>query len=552
MPDLPSLLSTANTHARAGRFHEAAALMEDAARLAPADASIQLSLGMMRSTIGDFPAAEAALRRAAELAPRTPEPHLYLGIILANQQRIAEADAAYTAASRLAPGRPDIAHAWSRLLADTARADQAIAVIREALRAYPRDIALHDKLCGLLNYPADIPPAEVFAAHRAFGHLIGAPTPIHRISDFNPDRRLRLAYLSGDLREHSVSYFLEPLLEHHDRTRFEVFCYHVGAPDETTTPRLRSRVPHWRHLFPISDRDLASAIAADGIDILVELAGHAQGNRLAAVALGPAPILVSFIGYPNTTGVPAIRYRFVDAVTDPPDADALATETLIRLPGCFLCYRPYDDPPAVQPRDPGRPITFGSFNNLAKLSHAALDLWGRLLAGVPHARLLLKGRGLGDDSIRAHILSRLSAFGITPDRVELLPHTKTTREHLALYHHVDIALDPFPYHGTTTTCEALFMGVPVVTLAGHTHAMRVGASLLTAVNLAEFITTSDTAYIAAATALAASPARLADLRASLRSLLLRSPLCDGRAYAAKVETAYRSIWTAHGSANPRP
>lgn len=546
MPPMQSaqhLLLAANTHARAGRFAEAAACMEDAAKLAPNDASVFLSLGMMRSTVNEMDRAEAAFLRAALLSPSSPEPHLYLAIILATQQRAADADAAFARADSLAPGRADVAHAWSRLLSDTARADEALAVIRRAQSHAPRDVTLQDKVCCLLNYLADARPEDVFAAHQEFGRLVGAPPPLHRVTDRGANRRLRIGYLSGDLREHSVSYFLESLLEHHDPAAFDVHCYHVGAPDDRVTPRLRSRVRNWRHLFPIGDVDLARAIANDGIDILVELAGHAQGNRLAAVALGPAPIIATFIGYPNTTGVPSVGYRIIDPLTDPPGSEQLATERLIHLNRCFLCYRPPVDAPAPRPRDADRPLTFGSFNNLAKLSPPTLDLWARVLARIPGSHIMLKGRGLGDPSVRDRILSRLVGAGISRERVELAGHTKTTAEHLSQYHAVDVALDPFPYAGTTTTCEALWMGVPVVTLAGRVHAGRVGVSLLNAAGLPELIAPDAAGYIETAASLATDPARLAALRADLRGRVSRSPLCDAPAHAAAVEAAYRSMWT---------
>ncbi len=549
MPSPQQLLHAANTHARAGRFADAAACMEDAARLSPHDPAVFVSLGMMRSTINDMPGAETAFRRASELDPRNVEAHLYLGIILANQQRAGDADIAYRSALALAPHRPDIAHAYSRILADTARTEEAIAVIRAAQKHAPGDVSLQDKLCCLLNYLAGVSPEEVFAAHTQFGRLVGSPPPMHRITDRSPDRKFRIAYLSGDLREHSVSYFLEGLLEHHDPERFEVWCYHVGPPDDKATPRLRSKVPNWRHLFPVSDEDLSAFIAADRIDILIELAGHAQGNRLTAVARAPAPVIASYIGYPNTTGVPAVGYRIVDSLTDPPGTDQWATETLIRLDGCFLCYRPFDAAPQVRPRDPGRPITFGSFNNLAKLSIPTIDLWARLLARVPHSRLTLKGRGLNDPFVRTRILSRLAACGISPDRLDLAGHTKTTAEHLTQYHDIDIALDPFPYAGTTTTCESLWMGVPVVTLAGRVHAGRVGVSLLTAVNLPELIAATESDYLSIAANLAADAPRLANLRATLRNLLRQSTLCNARAHTARLETAYRTMWTSIASAS---
>jgi protein O-GlcNAc transferase len=540
--DLQSLMQEAGNHARNRRYPEAVACLEAATRLAPDFPPAWLSLGMMRTTVGDIDGSETALRRTLELDDENIDALLCLGVLLAGNQHTGEADQVFHRALELAPERVDISHAYSRVLSDTARTEEALAIIRAAQQHAPRDVSLQDKVCCLLNYLPDVPPKTVLEEHLAYGRLVGNPPPAHRISDRSPDRRLRVGYLSADLREHSVAYFLEPVLEHHDRTAFEVICLHIGAGDDKATPRLKGRVDHWRQLFPSTDDVLSRAIIDERIDILVELAGHAMGNRLPVVARHVAPVSVTYIGYPNTTGVPAIGYRLVDAHTDPARSDQWATEKLIRLDGCFLCYRPYEQSPDPAPRDSSSPITFGSFNNLAKLSNQTIDLYGRVLAAVPGSRLLLKGKGLGDTSVRSRVLSRLAAFNIAPERVGVLGHTKTTPEHLSLYHRMDIALDPFPYHGTTTTCEAMWMGVPVISLAGPAHASRVGISLMETVGLPEFIAQSPEDYVRTAAALASDATRLAKLRSGLRDQMKHSPLCDAPAYTRKLENAYREMW----------
>lgn len=529
-------------HARAGRFPSAAACMELAAAGMPGNADAWVNLGMMRSTIGDITGAEEAFEHAVHVNPNHANGHLCLGILQANDQRTGTADEHFRKAQALAPTRVDIAHAYSRILADTLRTDEALAIIRAAQKHAPADISLQDKVCCLLNYTAGVSPQQIFDEHRKFGTMVGSPTAMHRVTDKSPTRKLRIAYLSGDLREHSVTYFLETLLEHHNRTAFEVWCYHVGAPHERTTPRLKAKTDQWRFLFPVTDDVLSRAIADDRVDILIELAGHAQGNRLTAVARNAAPVNVTYIGYPNTTGVPAIRYRIVDARTDPPGSERWATEKLLRLPECFLCYRPPESAPEVRPRVAGAPITFGSFNNLAKLTPRMLDLWGRLLTRVPGSRLIVKGKGLGDDSVRMRVLDRLGRAGIPAEAVELFGHIDTTAAHMALYERVDIALDPFPYSGTTTTCEALWMGVPVVTLAGQTHVSRVGLSLLETVERPDLVAHSEDQYLDIASGLAADPARLVRLRAGLREQVRGSALCDAAAHARRVEAAYREAW----------
>jgi protein O-GlcNAc transferase len=294
----------------------------------------------------------------------------------------------------------------------------------------------------------------------------------------------------------------------------------------------------------MSDEALAERIRHDGIDILVDLVGHTAMNRLLVFARRPAPIQVTWLGYPNTTGLTAIDYRLVDAVTDPEgEADALASETLVRLPGGFLCYGGHGGAPAPGPAPclATGTVTFGSFNSPPKLSAATLDAWAQVLARLPESRLLLKGKPFADAATRALYLGRLAERGVAPERVELAAWLPD-QAHLALYDRIDIALDPFPYNGTTTTCQALWMGVPVVALRGDRHASRVGASLLTQIGLTDLIADSVEAYVETAIALAGDPARLADLRHSLRPRMAASPLCDATGFARKIEQAYRTMW----------
>jgi predicted O-linked N-acetylglucosamine transferase (SPINDLY family) len=370
------------------------------------------------------------------------------------------------------------------------------------------------------------------------------PKPDTYINDRTDGRRLKVGYVSPDFRQHSVAYFLEPLLRSHDRKVIEVFCYaEVGWPD-TVTERFKQLADHWVTTVGMSDDATAERIRRDGIDILVDLAGHTSKNRLPVFARKPAPVQVTWLGYPNTTGLTAIDYRFVDAVTDPEgETEALASETLVRLPGGFLCYGGPDDAPAPGPVPSltTGTVTFGSFNNPAKLSAATLDAWADVLARLPQARLLLKGKPFADPATRALYLDRLAKRGVAVERIELVAWLPE-EGHLALYNRIDIALDPFPYNGTTTTCEALWMGVPVITLRGDRHASRVGASLLTQTRLTDLIADSVEAYVETAVALAGDPARLSELRQSLRPRMAASPLCDAPAFADKIEHAYRTIW----------
>jgi protein O-GlcNAc transferase len=356
-------------------------------------------------------------------------------------------------------------------------------------------------------------------------------------------RKLRVGYVSPDFRRHSVSYFLTPLLAAHDRNAVEITCYaEVKQPDEVTA-RLKGLVSAWRSTVGMSDAELAERIRADGIDILVDLAGHTAGNRLAVFARQPAPVQVTWLGYPNTTGLSRIHYRLVDRVTDPPDASP-ASERLVRLENGFLCYEPPADapPPMPPPCLAASAVTFGSFNNAAKLSPATLDAWARILQGSPGSRLVLKGAAFSEAETCKRFRGEFVRRGVAEERLALAPFTPSSRAHLAAYHAIDLALDPFPYNGTTTTCEALWMGVPVIALLGDRHSARVGASILTRLGLGRLIAFDPADYVERALALASDRAGLGELRAGMRQRFAASPLCDAAGFARRVEAAYRRMW----------
>jgi predicted O-linked N-acetylglucosamine transferase (SPINDLY family) len=411
----------------------------------------------------------------------------------------------------------------------------------------------------ILNYDGHLSAATLFDAHRALDERYGRAVfrPDAHANDRGAERRLRVGYVSPDFRSHSVAHFLEPLLRRHDRNAVEVFCYaEVNWPD-ARTECFKQLADHWLLTVGMSDEEVAERIRRDRIDILVDLAGHtasghAAKSRLLVFARKPAPVQMTWLGYPNTTGLKAIDYRMVDEVTDPVgEADAFASETLVRLSGGFLCYGGDDGPPAPGPVPSltTGTVTFGSFNSPPKLSPATLDAWAQVLARLPEARLLLKGKPFADAATRALYHDRLAERGVGPERVELAPWLPE-QAHLALYDRLDIALDPFPYNGTTTTCQALWMGVPVVALRGDRHASRVGASLLTQIGLPELIADSIGAYVEIAVALAGDPARLADLRHSLRRRMLASSLCDAAGFARKTEHTYRTMWRRWCEASP--
>jgi predicted O-linked N-acetylglucosamine transferase (SPINDLY family) len=438
------------------------------------------------------------------------------------------------------------------VLVETARAAEGRAVAEACLAAHPNDPLAAACLANLLNYAPGVPRAEVAAAHRRFGELLERANPAMPPGpwDRDPDRPLRVAFVSADFREHSVAYFIEPVLKHLPRGGLHVTAVSRVLRPDAMTARLRTLADGWVDASAMNDRELAEAVRARKIDVCVELSGLTQGNALAAFCQRPAPVQVSYLGYPNTCGLAAVTGRIADAVTDPPGEPPLRQgEQTLRLDPVFLCYRPgpliHGEP--FEPEAPRRvegPPTFASFNVVSKLNEPLADAWAAVLRAAPASRLLLKARSLGGPALKARIAGWFTARGVEAGRVELLDHAASHADHMALYRRVDVALDPFPYNGTTTTCEALSMGVPVVTLRGSAHAGRVGASILTSLGEPSLIADGVDAYIRLATGLMADRDRLAHFRATLRGRLLASPLGDGPGMGQRMAAALREAWRA--------
>ena len=400
------------------------------------------------------------------------------------------------------------------------------------------------------NYDPDISTDDLRDHHFALGRHFGNTLP-EMDSDglarlYDPERRLRIGFVSPDLRAHSVAFFIQPYLSAFDRERFEVYAYAHLAREDTISLALRENVTCWRNIFTMTNSALAEQIRKDQVDILIDLAGLTRDTRILAFTARPAPIQMTYIGYPNTTGFSAIDYRITDGIADPDGTDDQHSETLIRLPGCFLCYAIPEHAPPVEPgpsehRDY---VTFGSFNNFTKVNPETVALWADVLNAVPGSRLLCKSQSSKDQTAQSVIRQGLEKAGIDPGRISFSSFRKTQESHLSVYHDIDIALDTFPYNGTTTTCEALWMGVPVVTLCGERHASRVSASLLSTIGFPAGIAESRDEYVLTARLLAETPGMLRMLRRTLRDSVMRSPLCDSRFHAERLENAFRTVWRA--------
>ena len=544
--DLPELdVVRALVLRSAGETARAAALLERAVAAAPGLAAAWGALGLLRLDAGDAAGAVEALGRAETLDPSVAEVPFNLGSALRARDRIGACIAAFDRAIALRPGFAGAHINRAVALIDQGRVEEAEQGLDRALSLQPDHAAAASTRLFALNYRPDRSAASVAEAHREWGVRFAAPLAPARPSWPNPreaGKRLRVGYVSADFRAHSVAYFAAPLLAHHDRTVIECVAYADVARPDGMTDLIRGRVDLWRPIVGLDDAAVAAMVRADGIDLLVDLAGHSFGNRLGVFARRPAPVQGTWLGYPNTTGMTAIDFRITDTTADPPGAEAAHVERLVRLDRPFLCYEPPPDAGPIHPRSVDAPVRFASFNVAGKLSAPTVALWARVLDGVPGATLLLKWRGLDEPATTDLWRGRFAALGIDPARLDLRGMLDARADHLALYGTVDVALDPFPYNGTTTTLEALWMGVPVVALRGERHAGRVGATILAAAGLGDLVAADEDTYLATAAALARDPVRRGALRAGMRDRLQGSPLLDGRGFARAVEAVYRAEW----------
>ncbi|MHB8428348.1 MAG: O-linked N-acetylglucosamine transferase, SPINDLY family protein [Acidiferrobacterales bacterium] len=521
----------------------AAACYGRALALRPDFAEAHFNLGNVFRSRGGMDRAVSCYERALELKPDYWQAHCNLGEALCALGRMAQATAHCEQGVALQPDDALTHNNLGNALTGQGRIEQALVHYERALVLRPDFGAAHSNLLLALNYASGRDPAAVRDAHLDYAkRRENPPAPSRSASsvDRPGNRRLRIGYLSSDFRRHSVAHFIEPVLAHHDHDRFEIFCYFNHPQADELTKRLQTHANHWRDIYPLSDDLVARQIQADQIDILIDLNGHTALNRLPVFTRKPAPIQVTWLGYPNTTGLSAMDYRLTDGFADPAGmTDHLHSEQLVRLPETFSCYQPPRDAPAVSalPARAGGCVNFGSFNNLAKINPQVVAVWAKILLSVPGSRLTLKSVNLGEDSVQQSIRDAFGHRGIAPSRLDLLGPDVSAKAHLGRYGGIDIGLDPFPYNGATTTCEALWMGVPVVTLAGATHAGRVGVSQLSNLDLTELIAGTPEEYVETAVRLAGDPERLASLRAQLRPRLAASPLTDAQRFTAGLERA---------------
>jgi protein O-GlcNAc transferase len=548
LPDQPEAwLNLARTLRALGRpAADAVGCLRKAVQLEPNRAGTHEQLGELLVLTAGLPAAEPHFRRAVTLQPDLVCGWINLGLaLLETTGRFREGVACLDRAVTVDPMSAEARAGRALALLCAYRQEDAANDYETALLLEPNNIRVLSARAMLTNYLSNRSRAAIFGVHREFGRsldTLALPTFGHTR---DPARRLRVGFVSPDLRAHPVAGFFEPLLRHLDPAEFDVVLYHNDRRVDETSERLQRLAGAWRNLDGVPDDAAEGLIRRDAPDILVDLAGHSSGNRLPLFARRPAPVQITYLGYPDTTGLAAIDYRFTDDVADPAgDAGQFATEQLVRFAPTAWAYQPPADAPEVvaRPEDAATPITFGSFNNFTKVTDEMLQVWARLLAQVPHSRLVLKSRYFEEAVVADAVRGRLRVAGLADERVELLQTVPTVRAHLEAYAQVDIALDTFPYHGTTTTCEALWMGVPVVTLAGDRHAARVGCSLLSAAGHPEWVAATTDDYVRTAAGLAADRALLKTLRSGLREEMQASPLLDHAGQARRFGTALRTCW----------
>ena len=547
---------------QAGDTAQGVEQMKRAAQLNPRSLAYNYNLGLVYEAIGDMPAAIACYRQVIA-NDRGGQWHCTLAKQLTDAGQLDDAiEFAREALTLLAPHARGIAHnQLANALTLKGELTEAIANFQIAISLEVENAMMNSNYVFALNYGGQPDLTAIFQEHKKFGDKFESFVPRMYVNPLqvkasasaftNSKRRLRIGYVSPDFNDHAVGKFIEPVLAAHDTNKFEVFCYYNNSRVDDATKRMQTAVAHWRMTSTISDDELARMIQADAIDILVDLSGHTGLNRLLVFARKPAPIQVTWIGYPNTTGLSTMDYRITDAFADPIGAtEALHTEKLVRMPECFSCFKPPSNAPHVSalPAVARGTITFGSFNNFAKITPEVMRVWIAILARVPGSRLVLKNWCLDNDRMKTFMLDAFVRYGATPGQVELWNPNTSNVDHLNCYNSIDIGLDPFPYNGTTTTCDALWMGVPVITLAGVSHVGRVGVSQMSNLGLQELIAHDTDHYVDIAVALANDVPRLAALRGAMRVRMSASPLMDAPRLTKNLEAAYDNMWSVYLSA----
>jgi protein O-GlcNAc transferase len=512
--------------------------------MAPNHPTSWAELGDALHHLGRLEEAEAAFAKGVSLSATSTIAALGLANVLCDRGRPAEAQKVLDRALESIPDNEFLLGRYSTCLGKLARMDRALSAAESALLKFPRSWQLAQTACPASNYVTD-DPVRLFQIHSRFGRIFeGAGIGISpSITNPDPERTLRIGILSADLRGHSVSHFVEPILKHIDRTACAITMFSVGPSDDVTA-RLRNYGHPLLELLGKPRKEILASIKKANIDILLDLSGHTLGGDVHLLRSRPVPLIGNYCGYPNSVGMKSIDFRLVDAITDPPgEADKYNVEELVRIEGCFLCFEPRPESIHCEIETvPGLKPTFGSFNAARKISDEYLALCRGVLERVPKSGLVFKSLDFRAQECAQLVQERAAAAGIDVSRLRLIDPTDASHDHLQIYRQIHVALDTFPYSGTTTTCEALFMGVPVVTLLGRSHAARVSASLLRAADIENCIATSPAEYVDLAAQQMEHMLSDSQGRAVRRAAFLSSDLCNGQLFASRFAAALRTVW----------
>jgi predicted O-linked N-acetylglucosamine transferase (SPINDLY family) len=547
-PDDPAALNNlGNAYYQQGQLTEAIACYRKSLQLNPENAQTNYNLANALQETDKTDEAVQLYQYALSREPNWPEAYNNLGTVYQNMGLLDKAIAGFEKALDIQPNYAEALNNLGIVYRHQGRIPAAISCYRKALRIKPEYSECHSNFVFGLNYDPNATQEDIFKHACQWWTQHGRPITggfVHANSR-DPNRRLKIGYVSADFRRHPVGFFFLPLLKAHDRNTFEAFCYtDIKQPDELTE-QIKSSANHWTPTVGLSDAEVAEKIYTDRIDILIDLAGHTANNRLLVFARKPAPLQVNWLGYVNTTGLATMDYRITDGIVDPvTENNRYHSEIIIRLENSFFCFAP---PPKSPPLGelPARKhgyITFGSFNKLSKINKEVIALWSQIMHRLPGSRLRLMARPLADALTRDSYLSRFQANGIPSNRIEMITYTPSYYDYLNQYSQIDISLDPFPHNGHTTTCDSLWMGVPVITWSGDRYASRMGASVLTRLQLEGFVAGTKEAYFQKAVRLAADWDTLQELRNGMRKRFTSSPLYDAQRFAREMEITYREIW----------
>jgi len=532
------------------KFEEAVSFYQKAIEYSP-DAKIYVAMGKALRMLFRIEEAVNAFHSALAIQSDCGEALLGLSMSYEISSNYVAAEEYAQKALKLLPTSADCMQVMAVLKRASGKATEAVDWYKSAVKV-GGGLPVFSNMLYAMNFSTYFSQDEILYQSRIWERKLTLKTDSNVFPARQPGK-LRIGYISPDFRKHVVAFFFEPLLAAHNHNRFEIHCYSNVLTPDNVTEQLKGYADYWHDIRSFSDEEAIARIRDDRIDILIDLSGHTADNRLGIFAHRAAPIQITWLGYPNTTGISAMDYRITDAVADPEGfSDEQHSERLMRLPDCFLCYQPPKNPPDVAstPLLINGFVTFGCFNYPAKITPEVIAIWSNILLSVPFSRLLLKSQSFCDPVLAKNFTACFEAHGIATERIMCVPAKESFSDHLATYNHIDIALDPFPYNGTTTTFEALFMGVPVITLRGNRHAARVGSSILTNLGATELIAETVDDYLALSVSLSSDVKRLSTYHLELRNLLVSSALCDSARFADSIEEVFRTAWQAYSHAHP--